>query len=117
MTALEIIRQLARMSHPYDEFKAGGDYATADDYADDLSSDRMEDDARALWRLIEEARGCLRDTASAEAAAEALGIVHLTGVIVGSYEVNGVPFSRCKFITGALERPEIVVETQALVRR
>jgi hypothetical protein len=60
VNALEIVRQLARMSHPYDEFnaanKTGSGYASADDYADDLSSDRMEDDARALWRLIEEAR-------------------------------------------------------------
>lgn len=67
MTALEIVRQLAAMSTPADEHAANvasGRYDRTegpdlDDYEADLSSDRMEDDARALWRLIDEARACL----------------------------------------------------------
>lgn len=57
MTALEIIDLLARMTTPDDEWLRGDTgYVTAEDYTDDLSSDRLEDDARALWRLIDEAR-------------------------------------------------------------
>lgn len=79
MTALEIVRQLAAMSTPGDSYKNNPSlremHESLEDYTDELSSDRMEDDARALWRLIDEARECLRDEASAEAAAyKALGI-------------------------------------------
>lgn len=62
MSPLEIVRQLARMSTPSDEYAANvatgrtSEETSLEDYTDDLSSDRMEDDARALWRLIEEAR-------------------------------------------------------------
>lgn len=74
MTALQLIRQLAMMTTPADEFEAFAaghpdvtPTPTLEDWEDELSSDRMEDDARALWRMIDAARECLRDTASAEA--------------------------------------------------
>lgn len=57
MNAIEIVELLARMVTPDDEWLRGETgYLTAEDYTDDLSSDKLEDDARALWRLIDEAR-------------------------------------------------------------
>jgi hypothetical protein len=53
MTALELVQALARMSTPADECPKDQDL---EDYQADLSSDRMEDDAHALWRLIDAAR-------------------------------------------------------------
>ena len=59
----QIVQLLARMTTPDDEFASRDTgYETAEDYADDLSSDRMEDDARALWRLIDMAREALTET-------------------------------------------------------
>lgn len=58
MTALGIVQTLACLSTPADEFKPEG-YASLEDYEDQISSDRMEDDARVLWEMIAEARKVL----------------------------------------------------------